>query len=84
MKSPFEDMGEEDSLTEIEFTLSVFCSQDGTLNVTTNDLNLDPSHPEVRPIGVCLPAQQSQSRLPMHACHALNRIGCCRLQGHQQ
>ena len=39
----------EDSLTEVEFTLNVFCSQDNTLSVTSNDLVL--SDPDIRPVG---------------------------------
>ena len=49
MKSPFEDTGLEDALTEVEFTLNVFCSQDNTLSVTSNDLVL--SDPDIRPVG---------------------------------
>ena len=49
MKSPFEDTGMEDALTEVEFTLNVFCSQDNTLSVTSNDLVL--SDPDIRPVG---------------------------------
>lgn len=52
MKSPFEDMGDEDALTEVEFTLNAFCSQDGTLSVTSDDLTMDPAHPDIAPIGV--------------------------------
>lgn len=52
MQSPFEDTGEEDALTEVEFHLRVFCVSDGTLNVTSNDLTLDPNHPDIMPIGM--------------------------------
>lgn len=51
MLSPFEDTGEEEALTEIELRLNVFCSSDDQLSVTSNDLELDPAHPDVRPIG---------------------------------
>lgn len=52
MKSPFEDTGEDDAFTEVEFTLNVFCSQEGTLSVTSDDLNLDPAAPDVSPVGL--------------------------------
>lgn len=51
MLSPFEDTGEEEALTEIEFRLNAFCSTDDQLAVTSNDLQLDPAHLDVRPIG---------------------------------
>lgn len=51
MQSPFEDTGEDNALQEVEFTLNVFCSQDDTLNVTSNDLELDRNNPDIAPIG---------------------------------
>ena len=54
MLSPFEDTGEEEALTEVEFRLNVYCSQEETLSVTSNDLELDPAHEDVKPIGALL------------------------------
>ena len=36
MKSPFE-VADDDDLTEVTMTLSVFCAQDHTMEVTSND-----------------------------------------------
>ena len=35
----------------MEFTLSVRCTADDTMDVTSNDLQLDPNHPGVAPVG---------------------------------
>lgn len=51
MQSPFEDTGEDNALQEVEFTLNVKGTYDGTLNVTSNDLALDPANPDIMPIG---------------------------------
>ena len=51
MVSAFDDTGDEMALTEVQFTLNVFCSQEGTMNVTSNDLELDQACPDIRPIG---------------------------------
>jgi len=49
MVRPFEAVNEGD-LTDIVFTLDVKCTGDQTIHVTTDDLVLDPAHPEICPI----------------------------------
>lgn len=49
MKRPFEATSEHD-LTDIVFSLDVKCITEGTLPVTTDDLILDASYPEIRPV----------------------------------
>jgi DNA-directed RNA polymerase II subunit RPB3 len=49
MKRPFEAT-EDDDLVDITFTLDVKCTTDQTLSVTTNDLQLDPFHEDVKPV----------------------------------
>lgn len=41
----------EDECTEIELQLNVFCTSDETIDVTSNDIILDPLHAEVKPVG---------------------------------
>jgi hypothetical protein len=57
-QGPFEDAGDED-FSEVEFTLNVRCTSDDTMEVTSNDLQLDPNHPDVAPVGArshaCMP-----------------------------
>lgn len=38
----------------MEFTLNVRCTSDDTMDVTSNDLQLDPNHPDVVPVGAPL------------------------------
>lgn len=40
----------EEDLTEIEFTLSVYCDTEETLTVTSDHLDVDPSYPNITPI----------------------------------
>jgi DNA-directed RNA polymerase II subunit RPB3 len=47
--SPFDSMG--DDWTDVELRLDVACTGSEALDVTTNDLALDPAHTEVRPVG---------------------------------
>ncbi|KAK9804348.1 hypothetical protein WJX72_008349 [[Myrmecia] bisecta] len=49
MKSPFES-GEDDDWTDVEFHLNVKCTGDDTMDVTSNDIQCDPRHPDVRPV----------------------------------
>jgi DNA-directed RNA polymerase II subunit RPB3 len=49
MLRPFEDDGSK--LTEVTFNLSVKCTSDETMYVTSNDLQLDPMNPDIRPVG---------------------------------
>lgn len=51
MTSPFESVGDDDEWTDVEMTLNVKCTSDETMDVTSNDLVLDPLHPEVCPVG---------------------------------
>lgn len=51
MQGPFEDTGDDD-FSEVELSLSVRCTSDETMDVTSNDLVLDPNHPDVAPVGV--------------------------------
>jgi len=51
MVDAFNDRGDEGALTEVNFTLNVFCDQEGTMNVTSNDLELDQACPDIMPIG---------------------------------
>ncbi|EIE18511.1 DNA-directed RNA polymerase II, 36 kDa polypeptide [Coccomyxa subellipsoidea C-169] len=50
MKGVFEDAGEADFL-DVEMTLNVKCTSEDTMEVTSNDLQLDANHPDVRPVG---------------------------------
>eukprot|EP00884_Botryococcus_braunii_P011957 jgi/Botrbrau1/20762/Bobra.0696s0001.1 len=54
MTSPFESVGDEDEWTDVEMSLNVKCTSDETMDVTSNDLVLDPEHPEVYPVGMPL------------------------------
>lgn len=46
----FETAGES-GFMDVEMTLNVKCTSDDTMEVTSNDLQLDPNHPEVCPVG---------------------------------
>lgn len=50
MKSPFETE-EDDDFTDVEFNIDVTCTTDDTLEVTSNDFQLDPRFPDVAPVG---------------------------------
>ncbi len=39
---------------DVEMALNVKCTSDETMEVTSNDLQLDPNHPEVCPVGQTL------------------------------
>jgi hypothetical protein len=49
-QGPFEDTGDDD-FSEVELSLSVRCTSDETMDVTSHDLVLDPAHPDVAPVG---------------------------------
>ena len=42
---------DEDDFMDVELKLNRRCTTDGTQDVTSNDFELDPSHPEVCPVG---------------------------------
>ncbi|MEW5301567.1 MAG: hypothetical protein WDW36_004420 [Sanguina aurantia] len=48
MKRPFEWSDDADWI-EVRFTLNIRCDGDSTLSVTSDDLQPDPNHPDVRP-----------------------------------
>jgi len=50
MKGPFDDIGDND-FTDVELSLSIICTADDTIDVTSNDFTLDQRHPEVHPVG---------------------------------
>ncbi len=50
MKQPFEATGDEQEVVDVVLSLNVKCTSEGTQLVTTDDLLLDPSYPEVQPI----------------------------------
>ena len=43
-----DQMGQE--LSEVEFTLSVFCDEDQTITVDSNDISIDQKYPNIKPI----------------------------------
>ncbi|GMH40859.1 hypothetical protein BSKO_08763 [Bryopsis sp. KO-2023] len=49
MNSPY-DAGDE-QVDEVEFIVDVRCEHESTMDVTSDDLQIDPSHPSVVPIG---------------------------------
>lgn len=51
---------DENALMDIIFQMDVKCTGDDTLDVTSNDLQLDPSFPKIHPVGML-------SRLVKHA-----------------
>ena len=50
MKGPFDDIGDND-FTDVELSLSIICTADDTIDVTSNDFTLDQRHPDVHPVG---------------------------------
>ena len=50
MQGVFETAGES-GFMDVEMTLNVKCTSDDTMEVTSNDLQLDPNHPEICPVG---------------------------------
>jgi len=46
----FEDAGENDFM-DVEMTLNVKCTSDDTMDVTSNDLQLDNRYPDICPVG---------------------------------
>lgn len=83
MKSVFEG-ADEDAFMEVELALSIKCSSDGTMDVTSNDFRLDEAHPSVCPVGTPAPLAASRTQGPLHILTlrlyhtALNRA-CCRV-----
>ncbi len=75
MKRPFE-MTDESDLVDIVFQLDVKCTSDQTLQVTTDDLVLDPNYPEIKPVAYrsvrigCMRMRSHQLTYGMHACVA--------------
>lgn len=45
------DAGDDEEVTEVTFTLDVFCNDLETMSVTSNDLGLDKDFPGVHPVG---------------------------------
>ncbi len=60
MKSVFEG-ADEDDFMELELSLSIRCTTEGTLDVTSNDFVLDAAHPEVCPVGARRPRRPPRS-----------------------
>lgn len=50
MKGPFDDIGEKD-FTDVELSLSILCTSDDTIEVTSNDFVLDARRNDVMPVG---------------------------------
>eukprot|EP00889_Picochlorum_renovo_P004046 jgi/Picre1/31076/NNA_006431.t1 len=50
MKTIYE-AGEDEEVQDVVMSLDIVCTTEDTLNVTSNDLILDPSYPRVAPIG---------------------------------
>jgi DNA-directed RNA polymerase II subunit RPB3 len=51
-----DNMGNE--LSEVEFTLSVYCDSDEPLTVTSNDMEVDVQYPNIAPINYRVPNQK--------------------------
>lgn len=56
----FEDAGEDDFM-DVEMSLDVKCTSDDTMDVTSNDLQLDNRYPDIRPVGEWGGSQSSKS-----------------------
>lgn len=50
MKSIY-DAADDDDFTDIEFRLDIRCTADDTIAVTSDNLILDPRHPDITPVG---------------------------------
>lgn len=50
MKSIYE-AAEDDDFLDVQFGLDVRCTSDDTIAVTSKDLQLDPQHPDIHPVG---------------------------------
>ena len=75
MKSVFEG-ADEDDFMEVELALSMKCSSDGTMDVTSNDFRLDEAHPSICPVGTPAPSAAFRTRGPLYTSSAIElRIG---------
>lgn len=60
MKGPFDDIGEND-FTDVELSLSVLCTSDDTIEVTSNDFVLDARRNDVMPVGEASASQKKHT-----------------------
>ena len=67
MKGPFDDIGEND-FTDVELSLSVLCTSDDTIEVTSNDFVLDARRNDVMPVGEASASQKNSTVTLCSAC----------------